>query len=118
MLAAGISRLSLARRDPAEKVSGAEQGVDPSLEEAGRVTEERAQVCSCPAHGCGHGGPSSGRARLGRVSQLKPEASGPLHHSSSYRALELFFRVGSTSRQSRCWTQTGAGYVGEGLAHW
>lgn len=49
MLAAGISRLSLARGDPAEKVSGAELVVDPSLEEAGRVTGGRAQVCSCPA---------------------------------------------------------------------
>lgn len=49
MLAAGISRLSLVRGDPAEKVSGAELDVDPSLEEAGRVTGERAQVCSCPA---------------------------------------------------------------------
>lgn len=103
MFAAGISRLSLARGDPAEKVSGPELGVNPSLKEGGRVTGERAQVCSCPALVCNPGGPSSERARLGRVSQLKPEASGPLHHSSSYRIPELFFRVGSTSRRSRCW---------------
>lgn len=49
VLAAGISRLSLARGDPAEKVSGAELGVDSSLKGAGRVTGERAQVGSCSA---------------------------------------------------------------------
>lgn len=41
VLAAGISRLSLAHGDSAEKVSGAELGVDPSFEKAGRVTGER-----------------------------------------------------------------------------
>lgn len=37
------------RGDPAEKVSGAELGVDSSLKGAGRITGERAQVGSCPA---------------------------------------------------------------------
>lgn len=117
MCEAGIIRLSLARGDPAEKVSGAELGANPGHREAAWLLGERKQVLACPALAVGlegrveggqgwEGSPSCSPSRW--VLTTAPLAAG---HPS-------FLRVGGTSRWYRCWTQTGAGSVGEGDAHW